>query len=264
MKIICVVKFVPDGDSFDIEDDKPVPLLKARRLRINPDDECAIGLALKIKKSQPDTSIELLTMGPPSLGPLVEDILRVGVDRATIISDEIYASSDAWVTSKILARYLTTAEYDGLFTGSHAIDGGSSSVPPLIGAALGLVQLSGITKLDEDSVGDACVRVDVEDEASVTRYEIDMPAVLSFSRKSGYRLPYVRFKNRNRDVTDKLVWLSNNDLGFDAAEVGLKGARTKIARSFSSTSQKPERRVVGNDQQGVDAVYNLLKEKRFI
>ena len=264
MKIICIVKFIPDGDCFEIKGDKPVSIGEGCRLRINPDDECALGLALKIKKSQPDTFIELLTMGPKSLKPLVEDIVRVGIDRATIISDQMYDDSDAWVTSQILARYLCDKDYGCLFSGSSAKGVGSSCVPPSIADMLGLCQLSGITRVDEDNFSRSKAVVDIEDDGFVSSFEMDLPAILSFSHKSGYRLPYVRLKNRNLDVTHKLTFLSNAELGFDSAEIGLRGSRTKFAGICATKSTKTEPQVVGIDQQGIDIVFNLLKEKRII
>ncbi|SDQ15609.1 electron transfer flavoprotein subunit beta/FixA family protein [Pseudovibrio sp. Tun.PSC04-5.I4] len=264
MKLICVVKFVPDVDGFEYDHEKHVLIRESSRLKINPDDECAIGFALKMKKKHPDMFIEVLTMGPKSITPLLEDILRVGVDRGTIISDKLYAGSDTWVTSRILGRYLASADYDCILTGSHAADGDTSHVPPQIAELLGHSQLSCITRVDEDAFGTSSALVEVEDDKSLTSYELDMPAVLSFTRKSGYRLPFARYKNRDNDVSQKLICLSNEDLGFSKTEVGLKGSQTKVARAYTRKFESGPRLELLNDKNGIDTVFNFLKEKRFI
>ena len=242
------------------------PLLDAYdfEMTINPDDACAIGFALKMKKRNPDTFIEVLTMGPESVIPLLEDILRVGVDLGTVISDRFYAGSDTWVTSRVLGRYLFSADYDCILTGSHAVDGDTSQVPSQIAELLGLNQISGISSVEEDRFNESSAMVDVEDERSVTSYELDMPAVLSFTTKSGYRLPYVRYKNLKKNVIHKVNCLSNADLGFEKEEVGLQGSLTKVARTYTKKFQEREKLVVGTDSKGINTVFNFLKEKRFI
>ena len=219
MRIICVVKFVPDVDSFSYDHDRHVLIRENSRIKINPDDACAIGFALKMKTRHPDAYIEVLTMAPKSVIPLVEDILRVGVDRGTVISDSLFAGSDTWVTSRVLGRYLSSAHYDCILTGSHAVDGDTSHVPSQIGELLGLNQISCISRVEEDRFNESSAVVEVEDDRSVTSYELDMPAVLSFTRTSGYRLPYVRYKDLNKNVTHQLNCLSNADLGFEKEEV---------------------------------------------
>lgn len=264
MRIICVVKFVPDVDSFSYDHDHHALIRENSRMTINPDDACAIGFALKMKKRNPDTFIEVLTMAPKSVIPLVENILRVGVDLGTVISDRLYAGSDTWVTSRILGRYLSSADYDCILTGSHAVDGDTSHVPSQIGELLGLNQISCISRVAEDRFNDSSALVDVEDDRSVTSFELDMPAVLSFARKSDYRLPYVRFKDLKKNVTHRLKCLSNVDLGFAKEEVGMKGSLTKVVRVYTKKFQEREKLVVGTDPEGINTVFNFLKEKRFI
>ncbi len=258
------MKFVPDLDSFSYDHDRHVIVRENSRMTINPDDACAVGFALEMKKRNPDTSIEVLTMAPKSVIPLVEDILRVEVDRGTVISDSLYAGSDTWVTSRILGRYLSSADYDCILTGSQAVDGDTSHVPAQIGELLGLNQISGISSVEEDRFNESSVVVDVEDDRCVTSYELHLPAVLSFTTKSGYRLPYVRYKDLKKNVTHRLSCLSNADLGFEKEEVGLIGSLTKVARAYTKEFQERERLVVGTDSKGIDTVFNFLKEKRFI
>jgi electron transfer flavoprotein beta subunit len=264
MKIICVVKFVPDVDNFSYDHENHILIRENSRMLINPDDACAIGFALKMKKRNPETFIEVLTMAPQSILPLIEDILRVNVDIGTVISDKLYAGSDTYVTSRILSRYLSSAEYDCILTGSHAIDGDTSHVPSQIASLLGLNQMSWISQIEEESFDNSYACIEVESESSVTAYEVDLPAVLSLTRESGYRLPYVRYKNLNLDVTDRLHCLSNEDLGFNASEVGLKGSLTKVVRTYTKKYQERKKLVVATDKKGIDTVFNFLKEKSFI
>ncbi|MCG8683683.1 MAG: hypothetical protein MI892_02340, partial [Desulfobacterales bacterium] len=132
-----------------------------------------------------------------------------------------------------------------------------------IAEILELNQMSGIIGIDQDRF-DTVASVDVEDDRFRATYEIDLPAVLSLSRESGYRLPYVRHKNLTLDVSDRLFCLDNNVLGFDEGETGLSGSPTKVSRSYTKTYQEREQQRLDADQEGVDAVYEFLKGKGFL
>ena len=95
MKLICAVKFVPDPDSFTAG---------RNRLILNPDDACALGFALAVKSGDPGVTIEVVTLGPLPVRPHMEDLLRLAVDRGTLIWDSGLEGSDAFVTSRVLSR----------------------------------------------------------------------------------------------------------------------------------------------------------------
>ncbi len=264
MHILCVVKFVPDVDSFTYNYESHTINREESTMLINADDASAVGFALQYKKSHSQTTVEVLTMAPLSLQPLLEDILRVGVDRATLISDPLFAGSDTYVTSTILSRYLSHVSYDVILTGTHAIDGDTSHVPSQIAQRLDLDHLNAITLMEEESLSTSRARVEVEDEASVTTYDIGLPAVLGLSREAPYRLPYVRYKNLKLDVSDRLAFVSHEDLGFSPDEVGLKGSRTQVKSTHTKVYEIREATVVKPDESGVEVVYDFLKSKGFV
>lgn len=264
MKIICVAKFVPDVDNFTYNYETHTINREDSTMMINPDDASAVGFALQVKKQHPESTIELVTMAPVSVTPLVEDILRVGVDTATIISDPLFAGSDTYVTSNILGRYLSDISFDVILSGSHAIDGDTSHVPSQIASLLNLDHISNITVINEESFFTHTCIVEVEHEFSLTTYEIEMPSLLSLSRESSYRLPYVRYKNLKLDVSDRITHVSNSTLQFSTEEVGLLGSKTKVVSTFTKRYEKRERKVVGVDVDGINSVYEFLTSNGFV
>jgi electron transfer flavoprotein beta subunit len=264
MKLICLVKFVPDVDSYQYDFENNALIREKARLQLNPDDVCAVAFALKVKATHPDTTIEVVTMAPSVVTPHLLDLLRIGVDRGTILSDRQFAGSDTFATATILARYLTTCEYDAILTGTHAIDGDTSHIPAQLGALLDLNQLSGIIRIDENQFDQASAIVDVETEAEIVTYEMGLPAILSLVRDSTYKLPYASRKDLARDVSGNLHVLTNQDLGLKADEIGSEGSKTKVAHTFTREYDKKGQVVVQTDDAGVDFVYQFLKEKGFI
>ncbi len=264
MKLICLVKFVPDVDSFKYDYENSVLIRENVRLQLNPDDVCAVAFALKVKAAHPETSIEVVTMAPATVTPHMEDLLRIGVDRGTIISDRLFAGSDTFATATVLARYLMHRDYDAILTGTHAIDGDTSHIPPQLGACLDLNQMSGIVHIDEHRFSQASAVFDVETEDEVTTYEMALPAILSLTRDSKYKLPYASRKDLERHVSDQLSMITNRELAFGDDEVGLNGSRTKVVQTFTKEFDTKGRIVVKADDEGVDFVCKFLKEKGFI
>ncbi|MFT4145795.1 MAG: electron transfer flavoprotein subunit beta/FixA family protein [Mobilitalea sp.] len=261
MKLICVIKFVPDVDNFKYDYEKNTLIRDNVRLTLNPDDACAVACAIKLKEKRPDTFIEVVTMAPSSITLHMEDLLRLGVDRGVILADKAFAGSDTYATSKVLSRYLSDQTYDCILTGTHAIDGDTSHVPAQLGEWLGLNQLSSIMKVDIDRFNEAAAYVDVELEMASVTYEVAMPAILSLTRESGYKLPYVKRGDMYKEVKSSLFVMSKEDLALSDDETGLKGSLTKVASTYTKHYEKKERIVVKVDEAGIETVFHFLKDK---
>src|SRR6056297_1374064 len=151
MKIICLVKYVPNVEDIQYDFEKNVLIRDNVKLILNPDDACAVAFALEMKKEINDLEIEVVTMGPKAVIPFVEDLLRRDVDKAALISDNLYAGSDTYATSKVLGHYLKEKDYDCILTGTHSLDGDTAHVPSQLGDILNLNQMSNIIKIDKDS-----------------------------------------------------------------------------------------------------------------
>lgn len=264
MNIICLLKFVPDVDSFRYDYESSTLIRENVRLQMNPDDVCAVAFALKAKAARPGTSVEVVTMAPATVTPQMEDLLRIGVDRGTILSDRLYAGSDTFATATILASYLNQRAYDVILSGTHAIDGDTSHIPPQVADCLDLNQMSGIVRIDEHRFGPESAVFDVETEDTSATYEMTLPAVLSLTRESQYKLPYASRKDLERDVSDRLHILSNRELTLAVDRIGLAGSKTRVVRTDTKEFDQKKRTVVGTDDAGIDIVYRFLKDKGYI
>lgn len=264
MRIICTVKFVPDVDTFSYDYENDTLVRENVRRILNPDDSCALAFALKIKAAAPKTVIEVVTMGPRSVLPHMEDLLRLDVDRGVILSDPDFAGSDTYITSKIIARYLRSRPFDCILTGSHALDGDTSHVPAQIAEVLDLPHMSGIVRLDESCFNSTSAAVEVEDEVSLSTYQVSQPAVLSLVREGSYTLPYPDYDSFHTSVSHKLTMLNCYDLGFSAAEVGLQGSLTNVVTTYKKSYQIRNKTIVTTDTAGIEKVFLYLKEKGYL
>ncbi|MDA3950535.1 MAG: electron transfer flavoprotein subunit beta/FixA family protein [Spirochaeta sp.] len=264
MHILCFVKPVPDVENFKYDYEKNVLVRSNVHQLINPEDATALARALSIKNEVPGTSIETVTMAPKGAVAHLEDLIRRGVDRATLISDPRFVGSDTYVTSRVIARYLAHKNYDCIFTGTHTLDGGTAHVPAQVAELLDLPHLSHVADAHTEALSDGGITVDVDTEGEVLTFELDLPAIIGFSYSTKWKLPYISYENLSRDVSDKIDTVTNEELGFDDDELGLTGSPTAVAGVEVKTFERTDTTVVGPDDDGVETVYRFLIEKGFL
>jgi len=264
MKLICMVKIVPDVDKFKYDFETNTVVRENVRMILNPDDACGVAFALKAKAMKPGTTVEVVTMAPRSAKPILEDLIRMGADQVTLISDSCFSGSDTYATSTILAKYLKKAAYDCILTGSHAIDGDTSHVPSQIGDLLDISQMSNVMQIDLSKFDESRAVFKVDNDLAVSTYEMKLPGILSLQKESKYKLPYIKYADIARDMSSQIKLVTNDDLKFQSHEVGLKGSLTKVNRTFVKEYQKRDKVIVGTDDQGIETVYMFLKEKGFL
>lgn len=231
---------------------------------LNPDDVCALAFALSVKSENPHTAIEVVTMAPRSVIPHMLDLLRMDVDKGTLITDTAFAGSDTFVTSEILSRYIASCSVDLIVTGSRSLDGDTAHVPAQVAEALGLEQISGIVSVDRSRFSLDRAVVDVEDETMIATYELPLPAVLGMTRASGYELPSISYQDMERDVSGKLGIVTNEELAFPKEQVGLAGSLTRFVRTWEQQYRHRGGTVVSVDDKGVESVFQFLKEGEYL
>lgn len=262
MKIICLVKYVPDTEKFEYDYETDKINRDASRLILNPDDKNAVAFAMMQKKQDPSVYVEVVTMGPLKLEEPMKDFVRLGADHATLISDRHFAGSDSLVTSRIISRYLASKEYDLLLTGTHTLDGGTGHVGPQIAETMGINQFSNIVAINE--VTPAYSIVEALQEERTYRLKIENPSVLSVTHQMNLRLGFVRYENIGRNVDDQFTLVTNEELQLTAEQIGGKGSPTKVRKNVVVKREQVEHKVVKVDDEGIDEVIHFLKEKGYL
>jgi electron transfer flavoprotein beta subunit len=264
VRILCLVKPVPDVDQVRYDRDRNVLVREDVRLMLNPEDATATAAALELRRAEPDVQIETVSMAPRGAMPHLEDLVRRGVDRATLITDPRCAGSDTWATSRVLAHYLATQDYDCLFCGTRTLDSGTGQVPAQIAESLGLPLMVGISSLVEldRHAGQAVVDVDVE--TALMRFSIALPAVLGFQYDPRRKLPPIRYEDLNRDVSGQVVVLGVSQLGMDESTLGVRGSLTQVRRLEADAMEAKDPLRLRVDPEGIDQVVRWLEQKGFL
>ena len=264
MKLICLVKYIAESERSALGTEQSAPDVEATRFTINPDDASALAFALNLKKQRPDITIELLSVSTELVLPLVEDAVRLGVDRATLIQDRESMGNDALTTVELLKRYLSGAGINCILTGSQSLDGRSGSVPPMLAELLGLPQISFASSLELPTTEKGNMRVEVADGRWVTEYELELPAMVGFTAMSGLKMPFLRLRDKRRSVSDQVCLMESTDAELAGPNGCQFERRTRQISLETRPLRTPQRTVVSVDPQGMETVVSFLKQKNFI
>jgi electron transfer flavoprotein beta subunit len=264
MNILCLIKFIPDMDDFKYDYERNVLIRDKMNQILNPDDAVAVAFALSVKKYYPSTSIEVITMGPKNVTPKLEELLRLDVDHATLITDAAFIGSDTYATSRVLAQTIQQKKYDLILTGTHTQDGDTSHVPAQVAQWLSLPHLSNIINISMKSIDSGRLELSADHDQEIMTFALKLPAVLSLQKEAPYKLPYVRYDDLNKVVSERLHILSLKESGLRKEEVGFNGSKTKVIKTFVKTQVKHDKIEVTTDEAGLQTVVDFLKDKGFL
>ena len=211
-------RLLPDG-TLDRQSASPV---------INPWDEYAIEEALRIRENGDGSGeIVLLCMGPDDSTETIRKGLAMGADRAVLVSDSALHGSDMWATSQVLAAALKTLQYDLIMFGSQSTDAGGGLVYNMVGELLGL---PAVTWINEITVEGGKVRGKRGSDVGYDVVEAPLPAIASVTQTAN-EPRYPSLPGIMKAKKKEIAQLGLSDLGIDASQVGLGGAKTTVTGS---------------------------------
>ncbi len=172
--------------------------------RVNPHDEAALELALRLKDKYDDIGVALVTLGAMIAEHEVQRCLATGADNLYQIKipgpaaadDDPLNQPDPWVKSDLMARAVKELRGDMVLCGKASLDKSSGQVGALLAQRLDLPFVSAITdlSLDNDS---STMRVQRSAGRGVREIiECRLPAVFSVDLGPELRLP--EFAGRQR------------------------------------------------------------------
>ncbi|MDT0446309.1 MULTISPECIES: electron transfer flavoprotein subunit beta/FixA family protein [unclassified Streptomyces] len=259
LKIVVCVKYVPDatGDRRFAED-----LTTDREAvdgLLSELDEYAVEQALRIAEDADDAEVTVVTVGPEDANDALRKALSMGADKAVHVEDDDLHGTDVMGTSLVLAKAIEHTGYDLVICGMASTDGSMGVLPALLAERLGAAQ---VTLLSEVSLADGRVTGRRDGDAATERLEAALPAVVSVTDQSG-EARYPSFKGIMAAKKKPVESLDLEDLGIEAEEVGLAGARTEV----TSATERPARtagEVVTDEGEGGKLLAAFLAERKFI
>ena len=223
MKIIVCAKQVPDTTEVRIDPVKGTLIRDGVPSILNPDDANALEAALQIKDANEETTVDVITMGPPQAMEMLRECMAMGADDSYLLSDRAFGGADTCATSTTIAAGIKKmGGADIIFAGRQAIDGDTAQVGPQIAQRLKLPVVTYVQKVEIQ--GDKVI-VERQLEDGYEKIEVQTPCLLTCVKELNeprYMTISGIVDAYKKDIT---VW-NHEDVKLDPAACGLNASLT--------------------------------------
>lgn len=245
MKIIVLIKEVPDMEKVKFDSSRGVVDRSSAPAEINPFDESALQAALDLKE-RCGASVCVLTMGPPQAERSLQDAYARGADEGLLITDRAFGGSDTMATSRTLAAAVRQEEYDLILCGEKSVDGDTAQVGAETAQLLGIPHAYYVDSIEE--AGNGKIRVGIENLWGNRQVRtMELPALVSVTKNIGkLRLPTVKRKLESVQKEFRKKGISHIS-GLTKENTGFHGSPTKVAKIEIPQVQERESEIFRED-----------------
>jgi electron transfer flavoprotein beta subunit len=261
MKIVVMIKQVPDTNEVKLDRRTGTLIREGVPSIINPEDKNALEEALKVKEALGATVV-VVSMGPPQAEDALREALAMGADQAILLTDRAFAGADTWATATTLGMALQKiGDFDLVLAGRQAIDGDTAQVGPQLAEYLKVPQ---VTYVREFTIADSKVVAQRILEDGYEEIEATLPALLTITKEANEpRYPHagaIMSAYREREVAH---W-GAEDIEADPERIGLKGSPTQVKRSFTPPPKEPGQVIKGAPAEAAKDLVAILRSKNII
>jgi electron transfer flavoprotein alpha/beta subunit len=261
MNIVVCIKQVPESSDIGWDPTTGNLIREGVEGILNPNDKNALESALQLKEHHGGT-ITALSMGPRQTEDALREALSMGVDKAVLLSDKIFAGSDTLATSYALhCAIKKISPFDLIICGKESWDAMTAQIGPQLSELLHLPQLTYATEI---TIHNNSVRINQKVEDGFRMLESPLPALITVEKEMNQpRIPSMEsIMNAYRDK-EVQVWTHEN-LGADSTHFGLKGSPTQSRRVYSKKVHKGKVTMLeGELDEVAKNLIQLLKKKGF-
>src|SRR5438067_4670082 len=255
MKVAVCVKHVPEGSPR--LDPGSKRLDRSGEGALNHFDANAVEEALRLKGSDADTEVLVVSLGPAKAADSLRKALAMGADRALHVSDDGVAGSDLVATSRVLAKALEREGPDLVLFGQQASD---SDGAVLWAAVAERLRRPVGSQAAEHSLAEGALRVKRQTESGCDVIEAPLPAVVAVSDAINEpRYPSLKGIMGAKKKPQETVSLS--DLGVERERAGESGSRTEVY-ALGEPPPRGETQRVEDDGSGAEKIVEFLLERK--
>lgn len=262
MKILVAIKQVAIlDDEFEMLDDGRDVDHDFCDYEINEWDDYSLEEALLIKeRTNSDSEVVVLTVGPEQSEDELRKCLAKGADRGIRVWDDAIEGSDQVAIARIIARVVEKEAPDMVFLGVQASDHAFAQTGMTVAAMLGWPHAAVVSSLDYNS-GDNHATLKRELEAGLEEeIAIDCPAVLSI--QLGINEPrYASLRGIKQAAAKPVEDLSHTDLGLNDNDVGEAGSVSRIRKMYIPERGHAEL-IEGTSAEQAKRLAEIIKEFR--
>jgi len=146
----------------------------------------AVSKAVELAEASLDSSVCVITLGPPTADDALREAIKWGLDRGVatrgvLATDAAFAGSDTIATARALAAVLEReGPFDLVLAGRNSLDSDTGQVPPQVAELLDLPFATGVKSLVLD---EGLLRLGCEHDDAWVELEVELPALLSCAER---------------------------------------------------------------------------------
>lgn len=263
MKIITCIKQVPGSTQVEIDPITGNLVRDGKNAKMNPYDLFALEAAFEIKERTNNCEVHALTMGPFSATDVLRNAIYMGADKGSLVTDRRFAGADVLATAYTLSQTIQRiGHYDLIICGKQTTDGDTAQVGPEIAEFLGIPHVPYVKEIVEIKEHSIIVTsaYDFYDE----KIEVEFPCLITVEKDSNVpRLPSYRRKRKYQELKLDILSLKDFD-DQDPGNYGLSGSPTQVEEIFPPQKTKDSIRIEGSGKELGEAIYQILKENRYV
>jgi electron transfer flavoprotein beta subunit len=260
MNIIVCVKPAPDPKKWDTIQLDPVTKALQRGGIPNvlgPLDKRALEEGLRLKEKY-GGKVAVMAMAPPSARENLVEALAMGADEAYLLSDRLFAGSDTWATSLVLAKGIRKAgTWDLVICGSWSLDGSTGHVGAQLAEFLGIWNVSQVTAVE--SIEDNQVRTRSQIERGYRVMTTPLPALITVAHEINSPRFISLFGVMEAESKPLQTW-SAKDIEINPEEVGFSGSPTQTGDVFIPPLKRKAEMLRGEPEEMVKEIVHKIRQ----
>jgi len=258
VKIVVCVKQVPDTAEVRINSETNTLMRDGVPSIINPYDMHAIEAGLQIREMA-GGDVTAVTMGPPQAEQALREAISMGVDKAVLLTDRLFAGSDTWATAYALYKAIDHIGADIIICGKQAIDGDTAQVGPEMAEFLNIPHIAYVRKIVEVKDDRIVVQRLMDDGFDIV--ESSLPVLLTVVRELNVpRLPSLKGKMAAKKAG--IIKLAAADMKIEEQDLGLKGSPTQVRNIFAPEPKTNRTMLHGTPEEMVKRLVEDLLESK--
>ena len=262
MKIIVLIKQVPDTTDVKIDPKTGNLIREGIPTIINPDDVHALEEALRLKEKS-GGNITAVSMGPPQAIDALQEAISMGIDAGVLLTDNAFAGADTLATAYTLGRCIEKiGKYDLIICGHQAIDGDTAQVGPQVAEYLDIPQITYVRNIKVNGKKLLTERM-IED--GYEKIECNMPALITVIRELNKpRYPTIdKIMYACSEDADIKTW-NAGDIGALDDKTGLTGSPTNVKHIFTPEHKRKGEMLSGTPESIAKELLDRLKGKNIV
>jgi electron transfer flavoprotein beta subunit len=260
LKVLVCMKEVPDAAAPKRIDPNTLRLDRTVDGALNEFDTHALEEALKLKDSEAETEVVVVSMGPERAGESMRKALAMGADRVVLVSDEAAVGSDLVATTAVLSKAVDRESADLVLLGQQAGDSDGAVLSAALADRLRLPMISQAASLE---LADGKVRSKRQTEFGYDVLEAPLPAVVAVSDAINEpRYPSLKgimgAKKKPQDAA------SLADLSVPAEAAGEAGSKTEVLALGEPPSRGNAERIEDEGGAAAEKILQYLTDHKLV